>query len=130
MRLVIVAQVVDHFAKIEVGHGTDADEMAEADILTSAHVQDGAADGAALGERATLPGGRMRRKTGVEVGVGTENPHAVGPEIANAAGLGRRLDVGFDLLALFPHFLAAGGNDDGTPGILAWPHSRMTSGTP
>ena len=79
---------------------------------------------------ARLPGfGRVSRKTGVQMVMGAEDAHAVGPKIAYTPVPG----LGFD-------FLLDSGPSSPTslppaemmmaPGTPASPHSLMTAGTP
>ena len=110
----IVAQVIDHIPKIEISHGADTDKVAEADLFSRSPIQGGTADGAALGQEGQITGpGRVRRKTGIELGVGADDAHTIGSQIPDVGFPGGSLDLGFDLLAGFPHLFAAGGNDDG-----------------
>ena len=55
--LLFVAQVIDEVGEVHVRHGADADEVAEADVLQGGPAQDGAAQGAALGDEGQVPGG-------------------------------------------------------------------------
>ena len=122
---VVVPQVVDHLGEINIRHGTHADEVAEADILSLGPVQDSAADGPALGQQRQAAGfGHAGGETGIEIGMGADDAQAVGTEIADAPGLGGGFDLRLDFLPLVPHFLAAGGNDNDAWdfGLAALPH--------
>src|SRR5262249_56412674 len=52
----VVAEVVDQVGEIDVDHGADADEAAEADVLLAGPVEDRGADGAALAEQGDVAG--------------------------------------------------------------------------
>ena len=76
----VVAKVVDHVGEIQIGHGTDADKMRKADLFAGRQVQNGAADGPALGEqRKASRFGGVRRKTGVQAIEGERIPMQLGP---------------------------------------------------
>ena len=121
----VVAKVVDHVGEVQIGHGTDADKMRKADLFAGCQVQNGAADGPALGEqREASRFGGVGRKTGVQAIDGGENPHAVGPKVAYSAALRLGSDFLFYARPFFSHLFSTGRNDDGPlhPGLAAFLH--------
>ena len=109
----VVAQVVDHVAKIDIEHGADTDEMTEPRIFLGGSIQGGCADGPALGDEAHIAHGRHTGdEAGVQLFTGADDAKTVGADDPHARTLGRPLDLFFDQAARLAQFLAAGGDDD------------------
>ena len=124
-RVRVGAEVVDEVAEVHVGHGADADEGAEADLVGGRPVEDGGAQGAGLAEEGHAAGRRDDVCEGdVEVQAGADVAEAVGPDDAHAVALGDGADLFLELLAGVADLLEAGRDDDGAghAGLAALAH--------
>ena len=74
----VIAQIVDHFAEIDIEHGADADKMAESGVFLDRPVEDGGADGPALGDDRQIAFGRHAGgKAGIQLFAGPDDAQAV-----------------------------------------------------
>ena len=103
---IIVAQVVDEVAPVDVQHGADGDEGAEADVFLEAPVQDGGTECAALADEAHVAGPRHALgERGVEARERAHDAEAVGADDAHLCAAGDLQDLLFQLGAFFADFL-------------------------
>ena len=110
----VVAQVINQVAPVDIEHGADGDEGAEADVFAQAPVENGGAEGAALAEEADGAGlGDGAGEGGVEAGLRHHDAQAVGADEAHLALARFRDDLPLELDARGAGFFEAGGNDDG-----------------
>ena len=124
-RVGVGAEVVDEVAEVDVGHGADADEGAEADLVGGRPVEDRRAEGARLTEEGDAP--RRRDHVGegrVEAARRADVAEAVGAEHAHAVGLGDGAHFLLELLAGFAGLSEAGTHDHGAadPRLAAVAH--------
>src|SRR5262249_24562972 len=111
-----VGEVVEQVGEIDVEHGADRDEGAEAELLAGGPVEDGGADGAGLAEQGDRAGaGHGGGEAGVEVGRRVDDAEAVRPDQAHPAPYDVP-ELRFELPPLRAQFGEAPGDDDAGPG--------------
>src|SRR5262249_22792427 len=109
----VVAEVVDQVGEIDVDHGADADEAAEADVLLAGPVEDRGADGAALAEQGDVAGpGHGGGEAGVKIARRVEHAQAGRAEDAQPAA-GQLAELPLPRAALGAQLREARGDDDG-----------------
>ena len=108
----IAAEVVHQVAPVDVEHGADGDEGAEADILAQAPIEHGGTKCAALADEGDVARPRHGVREGrVQAAHRIHHAQTVRTDQAHLAAndLG---DLALQLLAMLAEFLEAGGDDD------------------
>jgi len=112
--LLVLAEVVDEIAEVDVEHVADGDEVRESDVLFEGPIEDGSAQSAGLGDERDVPGlGHGIGEGGVDVQMGNEESEAIGADDAHAVeALAFGCDAGFEGAPLLASLFEAGGDDD------------------
>lgn len=111
--VLIVAEVVDEVGEVDVGHGTDGDEGGVAETLLEGPVEDGAHEGAGLGDETDVTlEGHGGGEGGVEAGGRAHEAEAVGADASHVVLLALSDDVVLHLGTLGSDLLETSGDDD------------------
>ena len=112
--LLVLAEVVDEIAEVDVEGVADGHEVGEADLLLQGPVEDRGAQGARLGNEGDVPFfGHGLGEARVELVAGRDDAQAVGPDDPHALGAAQGLpDLVLEGLALGPRLPESGRGDD------------------
>src|SRR5690606_3218013 len=96
----IVSDVIDQVAEVDIEHGADGDEGAEADLFADAPVEHGSAKRAALADECDVAGaGHHAAECCVQSGDRVHHAEAVGTDDPHAPATGMSKNLPFEFFA-------------------------------